>query len=307
MHWFLLGISSAFLMAAVTVTDKVLLERYFKGNWAYPFYTALFLGLYCLGILITRIALGHFYSPSIQTTLLALLPGLLHYAAALVFTRAMWKADASTVAGISQINPLFALIWGAMFLGDVLSLVNFFSVVLLVACAVLLAWQKPDSAVRGIQLNQAALGFVLFGAFLRSLSDLFLKFALTDLPFWDAFALSRLGMILPALSFLFRTSINIEVRRPIVENGWKVIALVGGLEIVALVNMLLLTAAFATGPFALVSTTQSLAPLFIVLLTGLVNTVFVGLVPVRDTSLKTWHKLFLGFGCLVGVYLLAVQ
>ena len=180
MDWLLIGISSTCLHAAISVADKILLERYFRNNWAYPFFTALFLGIYSLLILIFRIATGVFVAPDIRIVFIALLPGFLHYAAALVTTRALRKADASTVFGLSQINPLFALIWGLIVFGNVYKPLNYLGVIILVLSAVFLAWEKPQQSFKFLRFNQV-LYLVILGTFIRSCSDLFVKISVTEL------------------------------------------------------------------------------------------------------------------------------
>ncbi len=319
MDWLILGLASTGLYASISVADKVILERYLKSNWAYPFFTALFLGLYCLGILIGRLALGIFHPPSLLAGLMALLPGLLHYAAALVFTQALLRADASTVSGIAQASPIFGVLWGTLFLGDRFAPLNYVGIVVLVVCAVFLAWEKPlrPALVPDISLKpgiapkharlSSALWLVLFGALLRSLSDLFTKIAVTDLAFWDAFALSRLGMLLPALLLFNTPVIRAAIIRPIKQNGAWVIRMIGIIEVFALLNLMLITAAFDRGPLALVSATQSTVPLFILTLTALANRFWPGLVPVKDNGLSLWIKLILCAGIFVGVYLLLIR
>lgn len=319
MDWLFLGLSSTGLHAGISVVDKVILERYLKNSWAYPFFTALFLGLYCLGILTVRLALSVFHPPSVLAGSLALLPGLLHYGAALLFTLALLQEDASTVAGISQVGPIFGVLWGTLFLGDRFAALNYAGIIVLVVCAVLLAWEKPVGAAvepdLPLRLDQPhnrsrlsrALWLVLLGALLRSLSDLFTKIAVTDLAFWDAFALNRLGMLAPALLLFMTPTIRAAVVAPVKRHGPRVILMVAAVEMFALMNLMLVASAYASGPLALVSATQSTVPLFILALTAGVNRLRPGLVPVKNNGLSAWVKLGLCAGIFLGVYLLSFR
>jgi drug/metabolite transporter (DMT)-like permease len=250
--------------------------------------------------------------------LLALLPGLFHYAAALTFTRALLQADAATVAGISQVSPLFGVIWGTLFLGEHFTPLNYAGIGLIVLCAVLLAWEKPLESPLELKLPRPpasrprgqlslALGLVLFGAFLRSLSDLFTKIAVTDLAFWDAFALSRLGMLLPALLLLLHPIVRGLVWQPVKAQGPKVLALIAGIELFALLNLILITAAYARGPLAFVSAAQSAVPVFILALTGMLNRLRPGAVVVKPNGLPPLAKIVLSGGLVCGVLLLTVR
>ena len=305
MNWLLIGVASTALFAAISIVDKILLERFFKNNWAYPFFTALFLGLYSLIILVIRLAQGLFTSPSITVTLMAMLPGILHYGAALITTRALLRSDASTVFGLSQVSPLFAVIWGLLFFGNVYDPINYFGVVLLVMCAVFLAWEKPEQSLRQIKFNKV-LGLILVSAFIRSLSDLFIKVAVTELAYWDAFALSRLGSLIPAFYLFGRPQIRTSILAPVISKGWKIIGMAGFVEFFALINLMLITLAFSLGPLALVSATQATLPLFILVFTFLLNRIWKGVVPTRDNKLSLSFKLLLSAGIVAGVLLLYI-
>lgn len=318
MSWLSLGLLATGLHASIAVADKVILEKHLKSSWAYPFFTALFLGAYCLAILMVRVGTGQFQPPTTLAALLALLPGLLHYAAALVSTQALLRADASTVAAIGQASPIFSVLWGALFLGDKLSPINYVGVFILVIFAAGLAWEKPQASLPGQQSGPVhvqrsrprlslALWLVLLAALLRSLSDLFTKIAVTDLVFWDAFALSRLGMLIPALLLIANPVVRAGVTGPVMRSGGKVIWLVAIVEIFALVNLMTITAAYARGPLALVSATQSTVPLFILALTGMLNRLRMGTVPVKPGGLTAAARLALSAGMIGGVYLLSFQ
>jgi drug/metabolite transporter (DMT)-like permease len=305
MHWLPLGVSSTALFACIAIIDKVVLERYFKNNWSYPFFTAFFLGVYCMGILAARFFLGLFQSPSLWITFLALLPGLLHFMAALTTTRALLKADASTVFGISQITPFFTLIWGTLFFDNIFALINYLGIFLVVICAIFLAWEKPTQAIRKFRLHHA-LGWILAGALLRSLSDLFTKIAVTELAFWDAFALSRIAMLMPAFYIFWRARVRTDILAPVRKHGWKIVGIAAVIEVFALFNLMILTLAFSRGPLALVSATQATVPLFILLFGGLVNHIKPDLVPIRDNSLSMPAKILLCGGIMAGIYLLYI-
>lgn len=115
----------------------------------FPVFYSLIPGTVLPGILSGRLAQGVFHPPSLLAGLLALLPGLLRYTAALSFTRALLQADASTVAGISQASPIFGALWGMLFLGDRYAAQNYAGIVLLVVSALLLAWEEPPPIIPG--------------------------------------------------------------------------------------------------------------------------------------------------------------
>lgn len=133
-----------------------------------------------------------------------------------------------------------------------------------------------------------------------------MKIAVSELAFWDAFALSRLGMLFPILYIFSRKSLREQVLLPIHRSGMKVFWMTAFIEVFALINLMVLTLAFANGPLALVSATQATTPLFIILFSAILNFFYPGIVPLRNKALSTIAKVALSFGIIVGVYLLYI-
>ena len=305
MHWLWLGLISMALSALIATTDKIVLERYYKNPIAYPFFTAFFLGLYCLIILLARVGLNLFPALTFKEILVAMMPGFLFFGTAIIFSRAMLQADASTVYGASQISPIFSLGWGTIIFGNIFLPVNYMGIFTVVACAILLTWEGSSKKGYGLHLNKV-IWLVITATFFRSLSEVFLKIAVSNLAFWDAFALSRLGMLFPVIYIFSRKSLREQVLLPIQRSGMKVFWMTALIEVFALINMMVLTLAFANGPLALVSATQATSPLFILLFSAIFNFFHPGIVPLRNKSLSMTAKVVLSFGIILGVYLLYI-
>ena len=301
MSWLILGFLATMLFGIVSLADKFALSRFFKNNWSYPFFTSFFFGLYCSIILIFRILTGQFYSPSIGVTLLALLPGMTLFTSGLFFTRAMMKMDASIVTGVSQINVLFALMWGWLFLGEIYQPINYAGVVLIVFSAILLSLERNPDHQKKFKVS-AVLLLIILGTLFRSLSDLFIKLALSDLAFWDAFSLSRAGLLLAAFAIFCFPSIRAQITNPVREHGKKVIFIAGFIEMFAFLNSMLMVLAFSLGPLGLVSTTQATLPLFVLVFTLIINFFKPGLIPVRKHAVNNLIKALLSLAIIGGVY-----
>jgi uncharacterized membrane protein len=299
-NWFTVGIASTALLGLIGLVDKIAIDRYFITIWSYPFFTMLFFGLYCTGILAVRIFLGLFHSPSLLITMIALTPSVFHFIAGLFITKALMHADASTVFGISQINPIFALFWGSLIFSDVFLLPNYIGILLIVVCAFLIGVEQSPLSFK---LNKVV-WIVLGATIIRSLSDLFLKYSLTEMEYWDAFSLSRSGLIIGAMVLFSVPAIRRQIVSPIEQHGWKIIGISGVVETLAVFNLMLLTLAFSLGPLALVSATQSAVPIFILIYSVIINRVSPGFAPVRDNTWTMPVKMILSFGLVVGVFLL---
>ena len=303
MGWLAFALLSTLMFGLISTVDKIVLERYFNNRWAYPFYTGLMTSVACVILLITRIHLGLFSAVSILSLIAALMPGLVFFFSALLFTRALLHADVSTVFGLSQINPVFTLIWDTLFFGSIFLPINYLGIVIVVSGAMFLAWEQPGESLKAIRFNKV-IWLVLLATLIRSVSEAFLKHAVTELLFWDAFALSRVGMILPIIYFMIKPSIRNQVVQPIKEEGMKVIWIVSVIQVVAITNLIVFTRAYSLGPLALVSATQSMAPVFILFFTHVFNLVSPGLVPTRDKTFNIPIRLLLCLGIVFGIWFL---
>ncbi len=291
------------LSALIGTIDKIFLEHFFKNHLAYPFFTALILSVYCLIILLVRIGLNEFSVHSFPDLFIAMVPGLLFFGTAIISSNVMLKADASTVYGASQIGPIFSLIWGTIIFGDVFLPINYCGVFIVVLCALLLTWEGEVKNVGAFRINKI-IWWVVIAAFFRSLSEVFLKVAVSKLAFWDTFALSRLGMLFPAAYIFCRKSFREQILLPFKRYGIKVFWMSAFIEVLALINLAVLIMAFSNGPLALVSTTQSITPLFVLLFSSVFNYFSPGIVPLRNRTLSTQAKLIISIVIIFGIFLL---
>ncbi len=201
MSWFSLAVLAAIFTSIVNIVDKIVVERYLRDRWSFPFFIAAFLVVYAVGLLAVRGAMGLFRIPPAPVLAVALLPGVLHYLSSVLYTRTLLLTDAATVAAITQTAPLFAVIWGWMFFGELFGPLNYLGIVLSVVCSALLSGEQTPQVRRA--LNPVLL-MTLAAAMIRSLGDLFVKVTLGGQDYWNTFALSR-AALLPITALLLLT------------------------------------------------------------------------------------------------------
>jgi drug/metabolite transporter (DMT)-like permease len=296
--WFALAALSALTQSTVTIIDKIVVVRYLRDRWSFPFFIAAFLGLYAIGLLAVRAALGLFRLPPIPVLMVALLPGVLHYVASVLYTRTLLLADAATVAALTQTAPLFAVMWGWTAFGEVFGPMTYAGIVLSVTCCALLSSEQAPHTRRG--LNPILL-MSLAAAVARSLGDLFVKVTLQGQDYWNTFGLSR-AALLPITAVLL---LNPDYRRllhgalraqgPILLPGMAV------LEALAVVPLLLSTIAYARGPLGPVSAIRYTTPLFVLALTVAVNWARPDFVPDDSAAHTLLRRVGLTVGILTGV------
>ena len=301
MSWFSLALSSALTNSVVNVVDKIVVERYLRDRWSFPFFMAAFLGAYGVGLLAVRGALGLFRIPPAPLLVVALLPGVLHYVSSVLYTRTLVLTDAATVAAITQTAPLFAVVWGWLVFGELFRPLSYLGIVLSVCCSALLSMEQAPHARRA--LNPVLL-MTLASTMLRSLGDLFVKVTLGGQDYWNTFGLSR-AALLPITGLLL---VNRGHRRLVVgalrAQGPVLLPGMAALELLAIVPLLLSTIAFALGPLGLVSAVRYTTPLFVLGMTGLLNWLRPGLVPEPGGHGHLLRRVLLTVGILAGVVML---
>lgn len=299
--WFSLAVLTAIFTSTVSIVDKIVVERFLRDRWSFPFFIAAFLGAYAVGLLAIRGALGLFRLPPVPVLAVALLPGVVHYISSVLYTRTLLLTDAATVAAITQTAPLFAVILGWWFFGELFGPLNYVGIALSVVCSALLSAEQTPAARR--VLNPVLL-MTLASAGLRSAGDLFVKITLQGQDYWNTFALSRAALLPITLLLL----LNREHRRLLAgalrANGLVLIPGMALLELLAIVPLVLSTVAYARGPLGPVSAVRYTTPLFVLGLTVTLNRIHRNLVPEGARSGSLLRRVVLTVGILTGVILI---
>jgi drug/metabolite transporter (DMT)-like permease len=301
MSWFWLALLSAAATSVVGIVDKIVVDRVLRDRWSFPFFISLFLGLYAVGLLVVRGALGLFRIPPAPALAIALLPGILQYLASVLYTRALLRTDAATVAAITQTAPLFSVIWGWLAFGELFRPLGYVGIVLSVACCALLSMEQGPRPRRALN---PLLAIIVGSAVLRSLGDLFVKVTLGGQDYWNTFGLSRAALVPITLVLLAHPSHRQLVGRSLRARGAVLLGGMAALELLAIVPLVLSTMAYGRGPLALVSAVRYISPLFVLALTGLLNRLHAGLVPDRDGTNPFPRRAALTVGILAGVVML---
>lgn len=302
MTWLPLALFTAAFSSLVSIADKIVVERYLRDVWSFPFFTAAFLGIYTTGLLMIRAYLGLFRLPPLGVLGIALLPGLMHYLGSLFYTRALRRTDASTVSALNQTVPLYALLWGSIFFGNVFQPINYLGILVIVLSCALLGMEQANGSKR-LQISPAV-WLILMGALFRSLSDLFVKITLSDQDYWNTFGLSRAALLPISIATLLHPGSRKHILESVRINGPRVVPGTAALEIFAIVPQVLSVIAYGLGPLALVSTLLYSTPFFVLIVTRLLNLVRPGLVPVKAGAHSFGRQLTLIAGVLVGVIML---
>jgi drug/metabolite transporter (DMT)-like permease len=299
--WFPLAVLAAVFTSVVGIVDKLVVERFLRDRWSFPFFIAAFLGAYAILLLAVRGALGLFRMPPAPGLAVALLPGILHYVSSVLYTRTLLLTDAATVAAITQTAPLFAVILGWAFFGEVFGPLNYGGIVLSVVCSAILSAEQAPAARRVVN---PVLLMTLASAALRSLGDLFVKVTLQGQDYWNTFALSRAALLPITGLLLLNRDYRTLLARSLRANGLILLPGMAALELLAIVPLLLSTAAYARGPLGPVSAIRYTTPLFVLGLTVVLNRLVPNLVPDGSGTRNFLRRVVLTVGILAGVVLI---
>jgi hypothetical protein len=142
------------------------------------------------------------------------------------------------------------------------------------------------------------------GCFFNSVSNLMLKYALTEIGVWDGFFWPRLGVFAGAGAMLIVPVVRQRMWQRLSRIGRDTYAMIAGNEGVALAAVYALTLAYGVGPLTLVSPINATQALFTMFFVWGVNRIRPNTVPDKTDRRRLAIRL-LPFGMiLLGVYLL---
>jgi drug/metabolite transporter (DMT)-like permease len=210
MTWLIVTISSYFLFAAVSLTDKHLLTKSIPNPRVYAFYVGI------LGILAIILApFVGFYVPGIFQIILGILAGVFFVFSLFWFYKGLSLFEASRIIpAIGGMTPLFTVFFVYVFSKgkESFSFIQIIALLLLVLGSVLISYEK------GKFVNSKSLKISFAVAFLGSLSFVLTKYLYMALPFWTGFIWKAIGGFLTAVSFYF---IFPEIKKEIFKKKEK--------------------------------------------------------------------------------------
>ncbi|MCL4299197.1 MAG: EamA family transporter [Anaerolineae bacterium] len=273
--WLVLSLTAAALWGAVSVVDKIVVEKHIPDPLIYAF----FMGAYGLVSALVVGSTTSIHFEPVGPTLLAFLSGILYFGYIWLYFMALSRSNATAVVALGQITPLFAIVWGYLLLGEAFKTINYGGVISIVLGAVLISLECRQEATKLHLRFNAALPLMVAACLVRSLSDLLLKYPLQEINAWDGFFWPRLGIFIGVLAILACGSTRRQLWLALRQMNWRINLLIGSSETIALVGVLAITLAYEYGPLALVSASSATQPLFILLLVGLLHRIKPGMVP----------------------------
>lgn len=270
MNWFLIALIAPALWSITNHIDKYLVEKYFKGGGI----GALIIFSSIIGVffvpLIPFFTDGVFDISIIQAALL-IAGGLILVAGWLLYIYALARDEASIVAPLFQLIPVFLFVLGYIFLNEVLTSKQILGSLLILLGGVSLSL---DLSSRMPRVKRAVLFFMIAASFFIAVHALSFKMVAIETNFWVATFWVYIGILMAALLLIiFVKNYRREFLRVITINKIPVIGLNALNEILGTLGDFIIRFAALLAPLALAQTVNGFQPLF-VLIFGIILTLF---------------------------------
>lgn len=302
MNWFYIALIGPIIWAAENYIDKYLLQKYFKEGGVG--------GLLIFSSLISLLILPFIFmfAPDVLAIsnfnkIIIIFESVLSIFAFLLYLYALEKEETSMVVPIFQTIPMFFLILGFIFLGEVISGRQLFGILLIISAAVALSLELAEK----VRLKSNILFLMLAASFLIAASGTIFKFVAIEAGFWATSFWNYVGFALMGIIFLMFVKKYRDEFFKVFEKGSK------GIFALNLLNEILDVGAglifrFATllAPIALVQAVNGFQPFFVFFYGSLITLLFPGIIKENLTKRHIAHKLISIIVLFIGTYLIAV-
>lgn len=274
MVWLIFSLIAVFLWAIINVTDKIVMDKW-TSEPLVPVTVGVILGLLSsFAILFTK-GFGQL-TPGL--IFMAVISGGFYLLMGYFYYKAVCVEEISRIIPLFYISNILIVVFAAMFLGEILSLVKYLAMFCIFVGAVLISVRK----LRAPRLDKGTF-YMVFAAVSAAISVLLNKYILGHTDYWTVFSLNRFG------GFLFLLPIFYINRETILHNLTKtkkvafgIFSITGAINLVAVV---LFTIAMSVGLATVVTGLTAIQPMIVLILTVIVGLFVPGFIS-EDMSRK---------------------
>ncbi len=284
-------------LAVTGIIDKFILGKYVRNPLAYLVTLIILQQIFAIGIFLFA-GLGFVYPYSFY----AMAAGSLQVALWISYLRALQIEETSRVAALVYVFPVFVFLGSFLFLGEILTAIDYAGGALLVLSALLISY-RPGLPGGRLILSPALKYMVFFWIFTAAYA-IASKYLLAFLDEWHLIMWSSLGNLLVALPLLALKEIRREAFRYYRGGAFLFSALLAD-ELFDFLGRGSFIFAYAVGSVSLVSSVAALQP-FLTLLYVILLGIFVpGILKEELDSRTLILKISALFLIAVGVYLVS--
>lgn len=273
--WVLLALTVPFMLGAVNVIDKLVLDRHVRTPFLYPFYVGVIEASIALVFLAGVLLLG---LEEVDWSVVGggVAMGSLRGVGLVALVGALRHEQVSRVVALWFLNPIMVVGMAVVFLSESISTLAIGAIAMASLGAGVVSWTGGESS-RGF-MRPSAMALALAAALAWAGANILTKQFVEDESFWQLYFGSRVAFGVTLLVLIFSS----EVRRE-APGGWRSRPLLGLLflaEVIVTVSLMLYYSAINMGPVSLVSAIGALQPLMVliysVVLALLFPTIFAG-------------------------------
>lgn len=288
MSWIIITIVAYFILAAVNLGDKFLIEKVLPNSKVYAFLISI------LGVLVLVLAPWLLQWPGSFWLAINIGAGAIFPLALFFQFEALRRGDASRVTVIiGGLIPIFTTIGALTLLSEHFSLRQFSGMALLLIGTFIIAWAvKGQGSPRN---NRQAFWFSLLAAAAYAVFFLGSKYAYNNQDFWSSFIWIRIGSALAALVFLIRpldrreilATIKPERQQPAKKKGYGFLILIN--QAFGALGSILQNYALSFGSVAIINALQGVQYAFLLVFGWLISAFRPGLIK-EDTGRSSLLK-----------------
>lgn len=269
MNWFIIALITPIAHAAVNHIDKHLISKYLRGGQvgSLVLFSSLFAVIALPFILLID---RNVFAVTGQDAILLMLNGLLLVLAYICYFYALEKDEASFVAPLFQLVPIFGFLLGYFFLGETLNRPQFIGSLIIILGAVILSLD-----LESFKVKKAVILLMAGSSILYAVNGVLFKFITEDVQrFWPSLFWDFAGkVVFGILIFLVIKSYRRQFLAVLKENSKKVLGMNALNEVLGVLGEGALVFAVLLAPVALVQVVSGFQPAFVFLF-GVILTLF---------------------------------
>ncbi len=288
---------SPFLDSINNYIDKFLLSKYEVSTTILAIYSGLF--AFVTGTLVF-LFMG-FHSIDIQTAGIIIISGFLSVFILLTYFQALTHDEASRVASLFQLIPVFVIILSFLFLQERFLPKQYIGCLFIIIGGFLFSVRRKKDSI--IHINKAFWWMVISSLLFAIVSILF-KIGAKEVGFWQAIPYEGLGNFFAALAIVFYGKNRKRLQKETKQMPKKVFFYLSVSEFIYRVSRYAFYYALFLLPASLVSVFQGFQPLFL-LIEGITLSLWLPKIIKELVSAKTIGiKLTATLGIFIGLYLI---
>ena len=258
--WLLLALIAPFMLAAVNMIDKLVVDRHIKTTLLYPFYVGIIEFVMASSLLATLLLTG-LEDANWKVIGGAMAMGALRGISLATMVLALRMEQVSRVIALWFLNPIMVVGMAVVFLSETVSGLAIGAIAMASLGAGMVSWTGGESS-RGFMAPKVIV-LALASALAWATANILTKQFVDDESFWQLYFGSRAGFGATMLLLI----ISSEVRRG-AKTEWRSRPLIGLFllaEVIVTISLILYYSAINLGPVSLVSAIGAIQPLTVLI------------------------------------------